>query len=113
MHAILNKQTAPIFAPYQDLESKHLLWDYLHTPEKWFQANLRYSNSVIMSVVFGKRCEINDPDAIELFETSSEFLANVQPTSNLVDTLPVLENIPEFLQWWRPRGERAHQKCLK
>lgn len=113
MHAILNKTNSPTFAPFQDLESKHLIYDYLHNPDKWYRANQRFANSVIMSVVFGKRMELNDPKIIELFETSNEIIAAMQPGASIADALPILENLPKPLQWWRPRGERAFQKCLK
>jgi hypothetical protein len=113
MHSILNKQNADTFAPYQDLESKHLLYDYLHTPEKWFSANQRFANSVIMSVVFGKRLKLDDPNIRELFETSNDLIAALQPGANLVDGFYFLEWLPKPLQWWRPKGERAFQKTVK
>jgi cytochrome P450 len=113
MHTILNKTNSPTFAPFQDLESKHLIYDYLHNPDKWYRANQRFANSVIMSVVFGKRMELNDPKIIELFETSNEIIAAMQPGASIADALPILENLPNGLQWWRPRGERAFQKCLR
>jgi cytochrome P450 len=113
MHTILNKTNSPTFAPFQDLESKHLIYDYLHNPDKWYRANQRFANSVIMSVVFGKRMELNDPKIIELFETSNEIIAAMQPGASIADALPILENLPKALQWWRPRGERAFQKCLR
>ena len=113
MHTILNKTNSPTFAPFQDLESKHLLYEYLHTPDKWYSANQRFANSVIMSVVFGKRMEPDDPKMIELFETANEIIAAMQPGASIADALPILENLPKPLQWWRPRGEREFQKCLR
>lgn len=113
MHSILNKKNSPTFAPFQDLESKHLIYDYLHSPDKWYKANQRLANSVIMSVVFGKRMELEDPKTRELLETSSEIIGAMQPGASVADALPFLENLPKPLQWWRPRGERAFQKCLK
>ncbi|TVY82299.1 Cytochrome P450 monooxygenase patI [Lachnellula suecica] len=113
MHSILNKQNAPIYAPYQDVESKHLLYDYLRTPNKWYTANQRFANSVIMSVVFGKRMELDNPQIQELLETTSEILEAVQPGASLADALPILENLPKPLQWWRPRAQRAFEKCKR
>ncbi|KAH1974866.1 hypothetical protein KXW88_000589 [Aspergillus fumigatus] len=102
-----------MFQPFQDLESRQLCWDYLHKPDRWFAANGRYANSVIMSVVFGRRSLLDDPDVAELFETIELFLAEQQPGVNLVDAFPVLANLPRFLQWWRPRGERIFQKTVQ
>ena len=90
LHSVLNKTNMPTFEPFQDVESRNLLHDYLINPEKWFEANQRYANSVIMSVVFGRRMRMSDPDTRELFETSNELILAIQPGANLVDALPWL-----------------------
>lgn len=113
LHQVLNKQQMPTFAPFQDVESRHLLWDYLTHGEVWYSATQRFANSVIMSVVFGKRMQLEDPDVKELFDTSNELILALQPGANLVDAMPVLEKIlPKPLQWWRKRGERLHAKTV-
>lgn len=109
MHQILSARQAETYKPFQDLESKHLLYDYLHNPDRWFSANGRYANSVIMSVVFGKRSDLDDPKVTELFQTIELFLENQMPGANLVDGFPVLNKLPEALQWWRPRGQRIFE----
>jgi hypothetical protein len=65
-----------------------------------------------MSVVFGRRATWNDPELAALFETAEEFLALQQPGVNIVDAFPVLAKLPKALQWWRPRGERIHEKTV-
>lgn len=107
MHQILSSRQKDVFAPIQDLESKNLLHDYLHDPEQWFMANGRYANSIIMSVVFGTRSSLDNPDVAALFETVEMFLQQQQPGVNIVDGFPILAKLPKVLQWWRPRGERA------
>jgi hypothetical protein len=66
-----------------------------------------------MSVVFGRRSDLDDPATLELFETIELFLENQQPGKNIVDGFPVLEKIPKALQWWRPRGEEIFQKTRR
>lgn len=113
LHSVLNKQNMPVFEPYQDVESRHMLYDFLVHGEVWYSATQRFANSVIMSVVFGKRMRLEDPDVRELFETSNELILALQPGANIVDALPVLERIlPKRLQWWRPRGETLHRKTV-
>ncbi|PVH70254.1 cytochrome P450 [Cadophora sp. DSE1049] len=112
MHSILNKTNMPKFAPYQDIESRHLLYDYLHHPDRWFASNQRFANSVIMSVTFGKMLVLDDPNVAELFETSNEFLEALQPGASPIDTFYFLEWLPKPLQWWRPRAERYFQKTV-
>jgi hypothetical protein len=110
MHNILSTRQEDLYKPFQDLESKHLLWDYLHTPDRWFSANGRYANSVIMSVVFGRRSLLDDPDIVELFEAIDLFLEAQQPGANIVDAFPILAKLYKPLQWWRRRGERIFEK---
>lgn len=113
MHRILSARSMDVFMPFQDLESKNLIWDYLETPDRWWAANGRFANSVIMSVVFGRRSLLDDPDVVELFETVELFLENQQPGVHLVDGFPVLEKLPEKLQWWRSRGEAIFDKTVE
>ena len=113
MHGILNSRRADMFKPYQELESKQLLLDYLHTPDRWFAANQRFSNAVIMSVVFGRRLRLDDPDLVELLQQSEDFLKALQPGAAIADGFPILAKLPRFLQWWRPYGLRAFEKSKR
>ncbi|KAH7067217.1 cytochrome P450 [Paraphoma chrysanthemicola] len=112
MHNILMSRQQDVFMPFQDLESKHLLHDYLEKPDRWWSANGRFANSVIMSVVFGRRSILDDPDVVELFETLELFLRNQQPGVNIVDGFHFLAKLPKALQWWRPRGDAIFQKTF-
>lgn len=113
MHTILSKQQNTVFSPFQDIESKHLLHDYLHTPDKWYLPNQRFANSVIMSVVFGKRMDLEDPKIRDLFETSNALIANVRMGANIVDSLPILAKLPKCLQWWRGWGDAMYHKTVQ
>ncbi|PNS18823.1 3-hydroxyphenylacetate 6-hydroxylase [Sphaceloma murrayae] len=116
MHGILNVRQIEVYKPYQDLESKQLLWDYLKNPDKWYTAAGRFSNSVIMSVIFGRRSVLGDPATQELFQTMEDFLMQTQPGANLVDAYPILNNLPSFLHWWRPKGLKIFNRtrnCYK
>ncbi|KAH8170103.1 cytochrome p450 domain-containing protein [Sarocladium implicatum] len=99
-----------VFMPYQDVESKQLVWEYLHAPERWHVANGRYANSVIRNVYFGERSRLDDAETKALFETIETFFANAQGGVAAVDAFPSLAKLPAFLQWWRPYGEREFKK---
>lgn len=45
MHQLLTAKQADSYRPFQDLESKKLVYDLLHDPEKSYLHNRRYSNS--------------------------------------------------------------------
>lgn len=116
----MNTKNADTFAPFQDLESKQLVFDVLKKPDQWWKANQRFANSVIMSVVFGKRItesgqkEGQEKSNIDkLFDTSQEFIAALQPGANLVDTFYFLDRLPKPLKWWTRRGEEAFQRLLE
>jgi len=37
----------------------------------------------------------------------------LQPGKNLVDSYPILASLPNWMQWWRPRGERIYQQSCR
>ena len=113
MHGILNSRQMDQFVAYQDVESKQLLWDYLHSSETWFKNNQRYASSVIMSVVFGRRLLLGDPNLEPLMRQAAEMVAHLQPGATLVDALPILAKLPSFLQWWRPEGLRLFEESKR
>lgn len=113
LHSILNTRSKNPYRDFQELESKQLLYEYLQFPDQWNHANERFANAVVMSVVFGRRAELNDPGVQELFESSGELLINLQAGYNLVDGFTQLARLPNFLQWWRPRGERGYKRTIK
>jgi len=45
MHQLLTAKQADTYRPFQDLESKKLIYDLLNSPEKFNLHNRRYSNS--------------------------------------------------------------------
>ena len=114
MHSILNGQQANTkFAPYQELEAKQLVYEYLKSPERFNVANQRYANSVIMSVVFGRRAGIDDPELKAILQAVAElgeYLFN--PMKNMCDAFPWLARLPKALQWWRPAGEAYFKKAI-
>ncbi|CAN8099862.1 unnamed protein product [Discula destructiva] len=105
-HTVLKGTNMPSFAPYQELETKQYLRDLLHHPEKWALATKRYSNSVIMNVVSGRRVEdMDDPALSELFHLTEAAGNSLRPGAHLVDSFPALDRIiPEPLKWWKPEG---------
>ncbi|SCO91351.1 related to cytochrome P450 [Fusarium oxysporum] len=104
MHQVLNSRQADKFQVYQEVESRRLLHDYLHHPDKWYRSNQQFANSVILSVVFGRVSNMDDPTMAELFSSLQDFLRNIKPGANLVDMFHWLASLPTWMQWWRPKG---------
>lgn len=109
MHQVLNTGQADKFKVYEEEESRRLLWAYLNTPDKWYLANQRYSNSIILKVVLGRSSDFNDPQLMKLYHTADYFLHKLGPAAELVDMFTWLDVLPKPLQWWRPRALKEYQ----
>lgn len=115
MHQILNVNQRTIFEPFQDIESKALLYYYLQDPNDWWRAHGTFSGSVIMSVVFGRRAGLDDPNMKASLSVSEEFVPFLTPGSAFVDIFPFLAKIPWFkaLQPWRWYGDDLYRRTAK
>ncbi|KAE9574997.1 hypothetical protein CGMCC3_g8928 [Colletotrichum fructicola] len=112
MHQILNATQRNIFEPFQDLESKALLLNYLERPEEWWKSHGAFSGSVIMSVVFGRRAGVDDANLSDSLAVSEEFVEYLMPGRAIVDHFPFLADIPWFkaLQPWRWYGDDLYKR---
>lgn len=115
MHQILNSSQLKNFEHFQDTESALLMADYLREPEKWYLSHGRFANSIIMSFLFGKPSELDDPRIAELLKTSEEFVKFLAPGTTLVDAFPFLAKI-DFLkscQPWRWKADALYNECIR
>lgn len=116
MHSLLNSvQAESQFAPLQERESKDLVWDLLQTPERFHTCIQRFSNSVVMSVIMGRRTEFGDHQLTKMLSTVDEVTKLIfKPSLNSAPDLFVwLRHLPKPLQWWRPYGEDLLARTLK
>lgn len=115
MHQVLNSSQLKHFELFQNTESILLMVDYLREPERWHIAHGRFANSIIMSFLFGKTSELDDPLTVELFKTSEEFVKYLAPGTTLVDTFPFLAKI-NFLkscQPWRWKADALYNESIR
>lgn len=113
MHQILSSRQTKTFQPYQDIESKTLLWNFLNNPDEWHLHIGQFSNSVMMSATFGRRMSSHDPDTAEMFRTVELFFEMQAIGASIADVFPVLANLPKVLQWWRPKGEEVYKRTVR
>jgi cytochrome P450 len=107
MHSILNGvQAEAKFVPFQDLEVKQLVSELYHQPENFHKASQRFSNSVILSIIFGRRAQ-KDDELLQFILAYTGTLGDYQfnPVKSPADVFTWLSHVPKFLQWWRPFGE--------
>lgn len=115
MHSILNgRQADTKFVQFQNLEAKQLVYDLLKDTENYQMASQRFSNSVILSVIFGRRARKNDELLNFIMEYTSvlgEYQFN--PLKSPADVFTRLSKLPKPLQWWRPFGEQFFKKHVE
>ncbi|KAJ5801987.1 uncharacterized protein N7503_004437 [Penicillium pulvis] len=115
MHQLLNSSQKTVFRAFQDLESKALMADLLEKPDRWYLSVARFSNSVIMSVVFGRRTALGDPEISALHRAQEEFVPFTMPGASVVDSFPFLAKIPYLkrLQPWRRKGDDINRRTTR
>lgn len=113
-HEVLGPSQKKVFAPQQELESKALLYEYLVEPEKWWLAHARYSSSVIMNVLFGRRTKLGDENVTNILNMGEKVFEVIQPGSNIVDAFPWLARVPlpKWMQPWRWTGDKYYKQTL-
>jgi len=113
-HEVLGPSQKKVFAPQQDLESKALLYEYLVQPENWWLAHARYSSSVIMNVLFGRRTKLGDNNITNILNMAEKVFEVILPGSNIVDAFPWLARVPlpKWMQPWRWTGDKYYQQTL-
>ncbi|EXJ71826.1 uncharacterized protein A1O5_04327 [Cladophialophora psammophila CBS 110553] len=105
-HAALNLRTSESYTPIQDFESKQVMYEYLHRKDDWefYNINRRYSNSLIMTITYGHRvADWDDPVIKKIFTVLDHFVQMSSPGVWIVDSLPSLRVLPQFLlqNWWK------------
>lgn len=114
MHQLTMAKMATSYQPSQSIESKRMLYDLIRDPsryELWFE---RYAGGLIFRIGYGKTVltgeEAHVRKAIHVVH-SVERIAS--PGSYLVDTIPILQYLPEWLAPFKKEGRQLHEAELK
>ncbi|KAK7032180.1 hypothetical protein VNI00_013354 [Paramarasmius palmivorus] len=115
VHTILTPKAVENHLPIQRAEATQVLYDFLTTPENFFKHIGRYSNSAIMSVLFGKRCpRYETPESTAFFESMEVWNRCLSPGAvPPVDLLPFLDYIPSRWAWWKGLALETREKQHK
>ncbi|KAF7336387.1 Cytochrome p450 [Mycena venus] len=92
-HAILTPQASARHVPIQQAEASQLLHNILRHPQGFYNHIRRYSNSVILSVLYGKRSpRYETPQTTALFKAQHEWMLVLEPGATPpVDMIPILK----------------------
>ncbi|KAK5128967.1 hypothetical protein LTR85_000300 [Meristemomyces frigidus] len=112
VHGLLNSNVAKSYVPYQMLENKQMLHDFLQQPEGFLKHIRRYSNALTTTMVFGWRTPTyEDANMKQLFDGFSEFAEiNQTGTAALIDFYPPLRKLPSFILPTQERARQMHRK---
>ncbi|KAJ7679177.1 cytochrome P450 [Mycena polygramma] len=91
------------YKPIQNLESKQLLFELTETPAKFREHLERYATSVAVVLTYGRRVhDIYSDEVVCLNRETQDFLTSVNiPGKYLVESMPALLYLPNFLTPWR------------
>lgn len=88
-----------------------MLRDLIRDPSKyehWFE---RYSAAVVFRLAFGKRIETGDEEIVQKIVAVNHNLERIaSPGAYLVDTFPILMNIPKPLAPFKQELEELHRR---
>lgn len=102
----LNIRQSQAYRPLQDLESKQLMHDLVHSDD-FAKLYHRYTASLMFGLAYGRRSPAGDePEIKGADQVNANFLDAAKVGRNIVDALPVLNVLPAFLAPWKHRAER-------
>ncbi|KAJ7016951.1 cytochrome P450 [Mycena alexandri] len=103
LHTSFMQKASDTYKPIQNLESKQLLAELARTPFKYREKIERYATSVAVVVTYGRRVhDIYNDEVVCLNRQTNEFLTSVNiPGKYLVESIPALLYLPNFLTPWR------------
>ncbi|PBK75561.1 cytochrome P450 [Armillaria solidipes] len=95
-HTMLATQVSLEYLPAQKAEATQVMYDILQSPEAFFTHIRRYSNSVILSVLYGKRCpRYESPEAKAFFTVNHLWNHTLEPGAHPpLYLLPFLRYLP-------------------
>lgn len=104
---------AESYQDVQDYESKKMLASLIESPqkyEKWFE---RYASGVVFRIGFGKWVETGEePEVKRILQVVHNVEKVASPGAYLVDTLPILNVLPEAIAGFKKEGRKLHEEEL-
>ncbi|KAJ3873641.1 cytochrome P450 [Lentinula edodes] len=114
-HAILTPHAVTAHLPIQIAESTQVMYDLLKAPELFYTHIRRYSNSVVMSLLYGKRSpRYETREATLFFESQHLWELALEPGAHPpVDVLPFLRYVPRRWAPWKALCDKTREAQRK
>ncbi|GHJ86634.1 hypothetical protein NliqN6_3036 [Naganishia liquefaciens] len=114
LHTMTQPRAATTYEPIQDQESRQLIRDTLLAPQDYWSHCQRYAGSTIMQIAFNKRAEtISDPAIVDMRRINEQMTQTAVPGRFLVDSLPILNLIPERFAPFKQQASALFEDTLR
>ncbi|QRW09775.1 cytochrome P450 family protein [Ceratobasidium sp. AG-Ba] len=115
MHELLSRNACASYLSIQQAESQQLLYDCMQSPKDFYQHISRYSFSVILSVLFGKRAPHHNSKALSDFCAMEKRWQAIMAPGAVppVDLLPILKYVPKRFAQWKVEAEVVREMQQK
>jgi cytochrome P450 len=105
----LNIRVSQTYRELQDLESKQVMFELLDPKTEFGNAYHRYASSLIFALAYGRRLtKYDDPEALAIDKVMENFVYASRIGTWLVDAIPLLNYLPNFLAPWKRFADRLH-----
>lgn len=111
-HEALGLNTSKKYRPVQEQEALRLTKLILETPQHWEDHAKLIASSAILSISFGlpPLQDTNDPIFRGIFEHQLRAQRSSLPGAYLVDIIPWMMYLPDWMAKWKRDGKRYHQQ---
>ncbi|KAJ7249189.1 cytochrome P450 [Mycena haematopus] len=109
------QKASDTYKPIQNLESKQLMFELSKAPTKYREHLERYATSVAVVVTYGRRVhDIYNDEVVCLNRQTNNFLTSINiPGKYLVESIPALLYLPNFLTPWRTAAFKQRARDIE
>lgn len=112
-HQMLKPRVVGAYEFMQEIESTKFLLDFLVRPENTDMHCKRFAAAMVFYLSYGRRLPNDGQDLNAVLAVLDNFTKDTYPGAHLVDTLPILDRLPDFLAPWRTEACTKHEKEMK
>lgn len=113
MHRLTMPVAAASYEPAQSLESKRLLFNLLQNPSRYQEAFEQYSGGLMFRIGYGKPIITGKEDQLRRILAVTHNLERIaSPGAYIVDIIPILKHLPNFLAPFKKEAARLHAEEL-
>ncbi|KAK7044399.1 cytochrome P450 [Favolaschia claudopus] len=109
-HQMLQPRAVSGYNQLEESESLRLLADVSSKPDDLVNNCDRFGASLVFNLCYGATLNDDGKDLTAVQEIVENFIHDTYPGAHLVDTLPFLDRLPDFLAPWRAEAKQKFAK---